>query len=80
MHQERDYPGRVSGTDIVNPDFARIAQAYGMHGEIVTKTDEFSAAFERACANSKGGLLELVIDCEGISPGTTISELRARNS
>ncbi|MEP0943492.1 MAG: thiamine pyrophosphate-dependent enzyme [Rhizobiaceae bacterium] len=80
MHQEREYPGRVSGTDIINPDFAMFAQAYGMHGETVRHTDEFEAAFERACASKSGGLIELVIDAEGISPKTTISELRARNS
>ncbi len=80
MHQERDFPGRVSGTDIVNPDFAMFARAYGLHGETVRHTDEFEAAFERACASNSGGLIELVIDSEGISPRTTISELRARNS
>lgn len=80
MHQEREFPGRVSGTDIINPDFAMFAQAYGLHGETVRQTDEFEAAFERACASKTGGLIELVIDPEGISPKTTISELRARNS
>ncbi|NKB51309.1 MAG: thiamine pyrophosphate-binding protein [Rhizobiaceae bacterium] len=80
MHQEREYPGRVSGTDIVNPDFAMFARAYGMHGETVRHTEEFEAAFERACASKSGGLVELIIDSEGISPRTTISQLRARNS
>ncbi|MEP1205915.1 MAG: thiamine pyrophosphate-binding protein [Rhizobiaceae bacterium] len=80
MHQEREYPGRVSGTDIVNPDFAMFARAYGLHGETVRHTEEFEAAFERACASKSGGLIELVIDSEGISPRTTISQLRARNS
>ena len=68
MHQEREYPGRVSGADIINPDFAVFAQAYGMHGETVRQTDEFEAAFERACASKTGGLIELMIDSEGISP------------
>lgn len=80
MHQERDYPGRVSGTDIINPDFAMIAKAYGMHGERVERTEDFEAAFERACASHSGGLVELIIDSEGISHKTTISELRARKS
>jgi acetolactate synthase-1/2/3 large subunit len=80
MHQEREYPGRVSGTDIVNPDFAMIAQAFGLHGETVRHTDAFEAAFERASASPSGGLIELVVDNEGISPKTTISELRARHS
>ena len=76
MHQEREYPGRVSGTDIVNPDFATIAKAYGMHGELVEHTADFKAAYERACASPTGAVLELVIDPEGISPRMTISALR----
>jgi acetolactate synthase-1/2/3 large subunit len=48
MHQERTYPARVSGTDLVNPDFAALARAYGAHGEVVTETAQFAPAFERA--------------------------------
>ena len=48
MHQERHYPGRVFGTDLVNPDFARYAEAFGGHGEVVERTEEFAPAFERA--------------------------------
>ena len=46
MHQERNYPARVSGTDLVNPDFAALARAYGAHGETVTRTEEFAPAFD----------------------------------
>ena len=46
-HQERHYPHRVSGTAIVNPDYLAIAAAYGFHGERVTRTEEFVAAYER---------------------------------
>ena len=53
MHQERNYPGRVSGTDLVNPDFAALARAYGAHGETVVATDEFAPAFERALASGR---------------------------
>jgi len=80
MHQERDYPGRVSGTTLINPDFTVIARAYGMHSEKVERTEDFDAAFKRACASPKGGLLELMIDQEGISPRATIGDLRARAS
>ncbi len=48
MHQERTYPGRVSGTDMANPDFAALARAYGGHGERVDRTEDFPAAFARA--------------------------------
>ncbi|MEM8749691.1 MAG: thiamine pyrophosphate-binding protein [Pseudomonadota bacterium] len=76
MHQEREYPGRVSGTGLVNPDFTKIAEAFGMMGEKVTETAQFADAFERAVASPTGGLLELMIDPEGIAPRTTISKLR----
>ena len=42
MHQERHYPGRVVGTDLVNPDFAAYARAFGAHGETVTETAQFA--------------------------------------
>ncbi len=77
MHQERHYPARVSGTEIVNPDYMAIASAYGFHGERVTRTDEFAAAYERACAAPSGAIVEIVTATEAISPRTTISALRA---
>ncbi len=77
MHQERDYPGRVSFTDIENPDFAMIARAYGFHGETVTRSDDFPAAFDRARASQTGAVLELVVSTEAITPRQTLSALRA---
>ncbi len=77
MHQERDYPGRVSGTSLVNPDFTKIAEAFGMYGERVEMTENFADAFERVVASPTGGVLELMIDQEGLSPKATVSELRA---
>ena len=59
MHQERNYPARVSGTDLVNPDFAALARAYGAHGETVLRTEEFAPAFVRAQASGKPALLHL---------------------
>ena len=77
MHQERHYPGRVSGTGLHNPDFAALARAYGLHGEIVEKTADFEAAFERAWNAKTAALLELRIDGDSISPRTTLSAIRA---
>ncbi|MGB2206465.1 MAG: thiamine pyrophosphate-dependent enzyme, partial [Candidatus Puniceispirillaceae bacterium] len=57
MHQERTYPNRVSGTDLVNPDFVALASAYGFYGERVSNTDEFRAAFDRALASPTGAIL-----------------------
>ena len=79
MHQERHYPGRVVGTDLVNPDFAAYARAFGAHGETVTETSQFAEAFERALAAGKPALLELKIDPEAINPRTTLSKIRAES-
>ena len=76
MHQERHYPGRVSATDFVNPDFAAYARAFGAHGEVVERTEDFAAAFARAQAAGKPALLELRIDPEAITPTATLSGLR----
>ena len=53
MHQERTYPGRISGTNMLNPNFALLAQSYGGFGETVTKTEDFLSAFERARSSGK---------------------------
>ena len=76
MHQERQFPGRVIGTDLENPDFPALARAYGAHGERVERTADFEAAFERALAAGKPSVLELVVDPERISPRVRLSELR----
>jgi acetolactate synthase I/II/III large subunit len=77
MHQEREYPGRVSGTDLVNPDFAALARAYGGHGETVETTDEFAPAFERARASGKPSIIEIKLDPEAITPTRTLTEIAA---
>ena len=76
MHQERQFPGRVIGTDLENPDFRALAQAYGAYGERVEGTGDFEAAFERALGSGKPSVLELVVDPERISPRVRLSELR----
>ncbi|WP_340119293.1 thiamine pyrophosphate-binding protein [Pelagibius sp. 7325] len=78
MHQENHYPARVSATDLVNPDFAALARAYGAHGELVEDDADFAAAFQRAQASGKPALLELRIDPEAITPSATLSGLRAK--
>ena len=80
MHQERLFPGRVLGTDLVNPDFAAWARAFGAYGELVLRSDEFAAAFERALAQHRPALLELRVDSEAITPHQTLSQIRAEAS
>ncbi len=78
MHQERQFPGRVVGTDLENPDFPALARAYGAHGERVERTEDFEAAFDRALASGSPSVLELPVDPERISPRVRLSELRGR--
>jgi acetolactate synthase-1/2/3 large subunit len=78
MHQERHYPGRPFGTDLVNPDFARYAEAFGAHGEVVERTAEFAAAFERAVESGRPAVIELRVDPEAITPRATLTEIRER--
>ena len=76
MHQEREYPGRVCATDLANPDFAALARAYGAHGEVVERTDQFAAAFEAAVKSGKPAVIELRLDPEAITPMATLSGIR----
>ena len=76
MHQEKHYPGRVSGTELVNPDFAAFARSFGAHGETVTKTEEFAAAFKRALACGTAAVIEVKTDPEALSPRQTLTEVR----
>ncbi|HCH57623.1 MAG TPA: thiamine pyrophosphate-binding protein [Rhodospirillaceae bacterium] len=76
MHQETHYPKRKSGTDLVNPDFAALARAYGAHGETVTKTADFEVAFERCRAFDGPALIELVIEPDAVLPTNTLSGIQ----
>ena len=75
-HQERSYPGRVSGTTMVNPDFVMLARAYGYHAERVERTEDFPAAFARALASGSGALLDVNISPEALTPRQTLSQMR----
>lgn len=78
-HQEREYPGRVSGTDMMkNPDFVALAKAYDFHAERVEKTEDFADAFNRALLSKTGAVLDIVVSAEAITPRTTLSEIRAK--
>jgi len=76
MHQEREHPGRVVGTDLVNPDFAALARAHGALGETVTQTSEFAPALARALDAGRPALLHLRIDAQAITMNATIDEIR----
>jgi acetolactate synthase-1/2/3 large subunit len=77
MHQERQYPARVSGTALTNPDFAKFVEAFGGHGETVTHTEAFAPAFARAVASGRPAVIEIVTNPEQITSRATIADLRA---
>jgi len=77
MHQEKNYPGRVSGTDLTNPHFAAFARSFGALGEIVEETAQFGPAFERIVASGKPGVIDIHLDPQAITPNTTLDKLRA---
>jgi len=77
MHQEKHYPGRVIGTDLVNPHFAAFARSFGAVGEIVEETAQFGPAFERCVASHKPAVIEVRIDPQAITPNTTLDAIRA---
>jgi acetolactate synthase-1/2/3 large subunit len=78
MHQEREYPARLSGTTLRNPDFAALARAYGGWAETVETTAQFAPALDRALARPGLRLLHLKTDIEFITPGLTVSGLRRK--
>ena len=78
-HQERNYPGRVMATDLLNPDFAALATAYGFQSSTIRNTEEFYPAFEAARAAKKPVLLELCLPLEALSPSVTLSQLHNKN-
>ncbi|TDU00523.1 MULTISPECIES: thiamine pyrophosphate-binding protein [Azorhizobium] len=76
MHQEREYPGRISATKLKNPDFAAYARAFGGHGETVERTEDFAPAFARAQASGLPAILHCKLDPEAITPATTLTAIR----
>lgn len=80
MHQEREFPARVFGTKLYNPDFVTLAKAYGLWGERVAKLTDLDDALDRAIASPTGALIELITDPEVISVRSTITSIRNRNA
>ena len=75
-HQERNYPGRVSGTTLENPDFLELARAYNFHAERVEATQDFVEAFGRALKSRTGAVLDLSVSSEALTPRQTLSQMR----
>jgi acetolactate synthase-1/2/3 large subunit len=77
MHQEREYPGRISATALRNPDFAAYARAFGGFGVRVEKTGQFADALRAALASGQPAIIHVLTDPEAITPATTLGAIRA---
>ena len=77
MHQEREYPGRVSGSDLASPDFVMLAKAYGCDAALVLETAQFEPAFAAALARKNSTLLHLKLDVEVSTTRSTLAAIRA---
>jgi acetolactate synthase-1/2/3 large subunit len=76
MHQEREYPKRIVGTALENPDFVRLAEAYGARGALVERTADFAPAFAAALAADRPTIIEIRMDPEAITPRQSLSQIR----
>ena len=76
MHQEREYPGRVSGSDLFNPDFAALARAYGWRADTLDRTEQFEPAFKAALDSGRPTLLHLKLDADVSTSRTTLAAIR----
>jgi acetolactate synthase-1/2/3 large subunit len=72
MHQEREYPQRVAGTGLQNPDFAALARAYGYAGVRIQRSADFEAELLAALARPQGTLIEVMLEPELISTRGTL--------
>jgi acetolactate synthase-1/2/3 large subunit len=79
MHQEREYPNRVIGTELKNPDFAAYARAFGGFGVLVEKTADFPAAFRACEKSSKPAIIHLKVDTNASTPGMTLDAIREKS-
>jgi acetolactate synthase-1/2/3 large subunit len=75
MHQEKEYPRHVSGSQLHNPDFAALARAYGYFGARITHTAQFEAELLAALARQEGTLIEVMLDPEVITTRATLSSI-----
>jgi acetolactate synthase-1/2/3 large subunit len=77
-HQEREYPRRIVGTTLVNPDFAAYARSFGAEGYTIEATADFAPAFRQALASNRSSVIELKLDPEALSPRKTLTEVREK--
>ena len=69
-------PGRVSGSDLFNPDFTALARAYGWQAHSLDKTAQFEPAFAEALRAQRPTLLHLKLDADVSTSRSTLSAIR----
>jgi acetolactate synthase-1/2/3 large subunit len=80
IHQEKTYPSRYAGTTLTNPDFVKIAQAFGVTAERITKIDEIDAAIERGLAAKAPYFIEVATSLNAVLPkASTPAQAEARS-
>jgi acetolactate synthase-1/2/3 large subunit len=78
MHQERRYPGRITATTLMNPDFAALARSHGAWSTTVTSEDGFSSALETALSVDRAAVIVLRLDIEDLTPMETLTDIRMK--
>jgi acetolactate synthase-1/2/3 large subunit len=78
MHQEREYPGRVFGTDLRNPDFAMFARSFGADGFTIDNDKNAVSVMEKVFASKKAAVVHVKIAIDAITPTTTLTALREK--
>lgn len=75
LHQERRYPGRVSGTSLSNPDFVALAQSFGLGASRVNTPEEFAIAYEAGRKSHTSTVIEVIVSADRSTPGVKLSDL-----
>lgn len=70
LHQERQYPGRVSGTSLSNPDFPALAAAFGMASSRVEHAGQVDAAIAAGLRADGPRFIEVRSSLAAILPDT----------
>lgn len=77
LHQEKQFPGRVAGTTLTNPDFAALGTAFGARGLTITSPDEADDVVQAALNHDGPVVVDVSTSLERLSAFSTLSGLAA---
>ena len=69
VFQENAYPGRVVGTDLVNPDFLALAKALGCGAFRIERDEQIEGVLEAALAQEGPSIVEVKSSLKSVLPG-----------